>query len=307
MNLKEAYSILEIPQTATPDEAKKKYRELTKKYHPDVNKEAGAEEKFKKINEAYQVVSSGKSTDREEMHWNNAAQNPFTGFSQPMVDNISIHTTVSFKESVQGCKKEIKYNRKTKCKDCNGQGQTTLNNGCDKCGGRGQVTGRQGNMIFVQTCDKCYGRSQTLPCSACNMKGSVEAEASVNVTIPGGITDHNILRIAGMGHFAGYLFGQLEQNTDVHLHVRVTPEPGLRLEGTHVISNLEISLLEALQGCKKTVKTILGDKEIEIEPKSRHKDEVVIPHLGVNGVGDQKVILDVKYPSDVGSLINVLA
>jgi len=310
MNLKEAYSILEIPQTASPEEAKKKYRELTKKYHPDVNKDAGAEGKFKKINEAYQVVSSGKSTDREDMHWNQPQQNPFGGQAWQQVapvDNISLHTTISFRESIQGCKKELKFNRKTKCKDCHGQGQTTINNGCDKCGGRGQVTGRQGNMIFIQTCDKCFGKSQTLPCNTCSMRGSVEAETSINVTIPGGITDHNILRVAGMGHFAGYLFGQLEQHTDVHLHVRVTPESGLRLEGTHVISHLEVSLLEALQGCKKTVKTILGDKEIEIEAKSRHKDEVVIPHLGVNGVGDQKVILDVKYPSDVGSLIDILA
>ena len=66
MNLKEAYKILEIPQTATPEEAKKKYRELAKEFHPDVNKDAGAEAKFKKINEAYQVVSSGKGTDRED-------------------------------------------------------------------------------------------------------------------------------------------------------------------------------------------------------------------------------------------------
>ena len=66
MNLKEAYSILEIPQGTPPEDAKKKYRELTKKYHPDINKDAGAEDKFKKINEAYQVVSSGKSNDRAE-------------------------------------------------------------------------------------------------------------------------------------------------------------------------------------------------------------------------------------------------
>jgi DnaJ-class molecular chaperone len=89
--------------------------------------------------------------------------------------------------------------------------------------------------------------------------------------------------------------------------VRVTPEPGLRLDGINVVSDLEISLLDALRGCKKTVNTIQGDKEIEIQPQSRHKDEVVIPHLGVNGAGNQRVILDVKYPSNVGNLIDVLA
>lgn len=308
MNLKEAYSILEIPQTATPEEAKKKYRELTKKYHPDVNKEAGAEDKFKKINEAYQVVSSGKSTDREAQHWQqNGIHNPFNGqqvFIQP--ENIPIHTTISFKDSILGCKKEFKFTRKTKCPSCNGQGQITRNNGCDKCGGRGQVVSRQGNTVMIQTCDKCYGRMQTDPCTFCKTDGILDAEASINVSIPGGVQTGNVLRLSGMGNFAGFFMGQIEQHTDVHLHLTVTPEPGLRLDGNQVVSSLEISLLEALKGCKKSVKTILGSKEVDIKPKSKNKDEVIIPRLGVNGQGDQKVILDVTYPKDVSKLIDIL-
>lgn len=307
MNLKEAYTILEIPQTSTPEEAKKKYRELTKKYHPDINKESGAEDKFKKINEAYQCVSSGKGTDREEVQWQQA-NNPFNPFGRQTIyqaDNINIHTTISFKESVIGCKKTLKFNRKTKCKDCNGQGQTVLNNGCDKCGGKGQVTSQRGNMIFMQTCDKCYGRSQVNACTACNQNGVVDAEASIDVSIPGGVQNTNILRLGGMGHFVGN-FGPMEQHTDVHLHLSVTPEPGLTLDGNTVMSNISISLLEALQGCKKTINTIMGNKEIEIKPKSRNKDEVILPRFGVNRSGDQKIILDVQYPEDINILINSL-
>lgn len=307
MNLKEAYSILEIPQTATPDEAKKKYRELTKKYHPDVNKESGAEDKFKKINEAYQIVSSGKSTDREDVQWQSQGD-PFGQWrpTRQAVDNITLHTTISFKESVLGCKKELKFNRHAKCTDCNGAGQVRLNNGCTQCGGRGQVTGRQGHMVFVQTCPKCFGRVQTESCKTCNMNGTRQADVSINVTIPGGLQDGNVLRLAGMGHFAGAVFG-MEQYTDVHLHVRVTPAANLRLEGTDVVTDLEVSLVDALRGCTKKVKTIMGDKDIDVKPQSHNKDEVVIPRMGVNGVGNQRVILDVKYPKDVGGLIDFLS
>jgi len=312
MKLKEAYSILEISETATPEEAKKKYRELTKKYHPDVNKEAGAEDKFKKINEAYQVVSSGKSTDREDQvpRWGGQRSwDPFSGFQQRDVivpENIDVHTTISFKEAVLGCKKDIKFNRKTKCKDCNGNGEIVENNGCDKCGGRGQVVTRQGNMMMVQTCDKCYGRTKSKQCSACKGSSVQEAEVSIAVSIPGGVQTGNILRLAGIGNFAGHFLGSIEQHTDVHLYLTVTPEAGLRIDGNQVVSTLEISLLEALRGCKKSVKTVLGDKEVNIKPLSKNRDEVTIPRVGINGTGNQKVILDIMYPKDVTKLIDTL-
>jgi molecular chaperone DnaJ len=309
MNLKEAYSILEIPQTATPEEAKKKYRELTKKYHPDVNKEAGAEDKFKKINEAYQVVSTGKSTDREEMHWQNQSGgfDPFGNMRQQfrVHHHIELRTTLNFKDSILGCKQKLKFNRKTKCTHCNGAGQVLQNNGCEKCGGQGRIMIQQGTMVMIQTCDKCYGRVQSSPCTDCKSEGTLEAEASIDVTIPGGVQTGNVLRLSGMGNFAGSMMG-FDQHTDVHLHLNVTPDPDLRLDGQHVVSDLEISLIEALQGCKKTVKTIMGDKDITIGSKSKNKDEVLIPRLGVNRIGNQRVILNVKYPENIDRLIDFL-
>ena len=313
MNLKEAYSTLEIPQTSTPEEAKKKFRELSKKWHPDVNKDADAEAKFKKINEAYQVVSSGKSTDREDVQWQGAQQpfNPFGGhpFGQQRrtfnAQPINIKTTISFKESILGCEKDLKFNRNAKCASCDGAGEMAINNGCVVCGGKGQVVKRQGSMIFIQTCSKCNGQTQKKDCDTCKAKGVLETETSVRVSIPGGIVDGNILNLRGMGHFVGS-FGPMEQNSDTHLHVKVASEPGLSLEGTNVITTLELSLQEALQGCKKIVNTINGYQDIEVSPKTRNKDEVIIPHLGVNKTGNQRVILDVKYPENIPALIEFL-
>jgi len=308
MNLQQAYSILEIPQTSTPEEAKKKYRDLTKKFHPDVNKDPGAEDKFKKINEAYQIVSSGKGTDKEPLQWQRQSGfNPFGNQHQVhMAENIDLFCTISFKDAVLGCKKELKFNRNIKCKACNGQGEITLNNGCKKCGGRGQIIGKNGNMVFAQTCDSCFGKSETKSCSTCKNNGFVDSQASIEVNIIPGRQNGDILRLAGMGHYFG-AFGPFEQNTDAHLHITVTAEKDLFLDGMHVVTNLNISLLDAINGCKKTVKTIDGEKEVEVKPLSKNKEEVIVPKLGVNREGNQRVILEVQYPEDISSLVSALS
>jgi DnaJ-class molecular chaperone len=124
--------------------------------------------------------------------------------------------------------------------------------------------------------------------------------------VPAGTTNGSTLRLPGMGNFAGSFMGLADQHTDVFLHVTVTPDSDLTLNGQHVISYLTISLLDALQGCSRKVKTIHGEKEIQVKPQSRNRDEVIIPHHGVANAGDQKVILDVEYPKNTDKLIGVL-
>lgn len=307
MKLKEAREILNLSQNATPEEAKKRYREYTKLYHPDINKEHGAEDKFKKINEAYQCVSTGKDTERQE----NRPQQSWNPFNinfghEVQVMPTNLYTTISFKESVLGCKKELKFNRDGKCTGCNGLGQITLNNGCGKCNGRGTVTTQKGNMIFTQTCDKCFGRTNTEVCKNCNGNATINSDVVINVNIPGGVNSGNILRLSGMGSFIGSVFG-LDSFSDAHLHITVTPDSNLQINGRDVISNLEITLLEALQGCLKNVPTIHGLKEINIPTQSKNKEEIIIPNLGVNEEGSQRVILSVIYPENIDDIINILS
>lgn len=307
MNLKEAYSILELSPDAPADEAKKKYRDLTKKYHPDVNKDSGAEDKFKKINEAYKLVTTGE--DEQPHHFQSQSSwNPFAGFQRQQrveATHVELHTTISFKDSVFGCKQELKFSRNGKCDSCEGQGFIALNNGCDKCGGKGEVVQRQGNMIIVQTCSKCHGNTKSEKCKVCQGAAFQSTEVSVQVQIPGGVINGNILRLGGMGNYAGNFMGA-DQFTDAHLHINVESETDLSLVGNDVICNLEISLLEALRGCHKSVKTVIGSKDIVIKPKSRNKEEVIISHMGVGRIGNQRIILDVKYPDNTDKLISVL-
>ena len=310
MRITEAYKVLDVSPDISPEDLKKKYRELSKKYHPDLNKDPEAEDKFKKINEAYTLIQKGE--EEESMDFN-----PFSPFGSMFQrntkirqgSNIVISIDINFAESVLGTKKEISFHRKGKCDDCNGQGHSNIDNGCEKCKGKGQVTTRQDNMIFVQTCNKCMGRTKTKQCQSCNSSGTVESDVSLNVTIPGGVVEGNILRLAGMGNYLGTTsmgFMSEDRFTDVHLHIHVTAEEGLRLEGDTVISTLNISLLEALQGCRKTVKTVIGEKEVIVNPLSKNNEEIIIPRAGVKGLGNQKVILDVAYPKDTAKLISAL-
>jgi len=300
VNLQEAYKTLDLTPGTSKDDAKKKYRELTKKYHPDINKEPGAEDKFKKINEAYSCVQAGKGNEPQRQ-----SSNPFGRQTYHNQENIQLNVTISFAESILGCERHFKFNRKAKCNLCNGKGEINLHNGCDKCEGKGLIVTRQGNAIYSRTCDKCYGKTDTQSCNACNADGSVDTDTSIKVTIPGGVQSGNILQLAGMGHFVGS-FMHMDQRTDAHVHILVTPEPGLSLSGATVVCDLQLSLIDAIKGCKRTVKTVLGDKEVEIPAQSRNKDIVVIPNMGVNRVGDQNVVLDVRYSEQILNMIDKL-
>jgi molecular chaperone DnaJ len=161
-------------------------------------------------------------------------------------------------------------------------------------------------MIFTQTCDKCGGRTRTQSCTKCSSSGVVEADVSVQVNIPGGVVDGNVLRLGGMGNFVTHFMG-VEQYTDAHLAISVTPHESLKLVNNDVVLTIQIPLIEALVGCIKKVDTIDGIKDINIKPKSRNSEEVIMPNLGVNRLGSQRVVLDVRYPDDITDLVDHLS
>jgi molecular chaperone DnaJ len=314
MKLSEAYKIINLSSDATPEEVKKQYKKLAKEFHPDVNKAPDAEATFKKISEAYQTIQAGKD-EPPVADWggfNN--QHIYDIFNrngsgratkQHLSSNIDLYTTISFRDAVQGCKIEITYSRQIKCPHCQGSGNKPTNNGCKTCGGQGQVVSRNGSHVFIRTCSECLGRSQSNPCTNCSSTGLIETEASVHVSVPAAMVDGNVLRLQGMGNFAGTFMGLQDQYTDVHLRIKVTPEPGLRLEGKDVVSDLHLTLLDALRGCDTTISTIDGSKVIEVNAGIKNKEEIVLSVGGHNI--KHRVIVHVEYPANIDNLIDVLS
>lgn len=297
MNRSQAFQILELSNSASEDDIRKKYRELAKIYHPD-NKKTGSEEKFKQITNAYETLSK----KQESPHFNMPNMWNMNDFQHQEQSEIHLNITISFQESVLGATKEIKYSRQNKCPDCDGNGFIPLNNGCTHCNGSGRIINKQNFGVFISTCSHCHGNVQHKTCSQCHGAGTVEIELTLKVAIPPGVISSNILRLNNMGHYVGQ-FGPIEQYTDTLLHISVTPEEGLSLQGQDVISELNLTLNEAISGATKSVKTILGNQDINVPPLSKNKDHVVIPNLGVNKKGSHKVFLNIQYPSNIQDLL----
>lgn len=320
MNLKEAYKVLEVKENISDEDLRKHYRSLSKLYHPDVYKEDP--EKFKRINEAYQFIQENKNK-KQDVNFNQG--NPFSDFNvsdffnysnsfatQPRQQikfrkNPSIEINISFKDSVIGCTREIKYSRYLKCNTCNGSGVEIKGNGCGDCDGFGRIISRNGNMVYTTNCKKCLGHNvKRNNCKSCLKEGSIKDDVSLNINVPPGVEDKNKLRLQGMGNFSGQgIFG--DDYSDVFVCVNVEKNLNFKIENKNVVSNLNISLLNALKGQEIEVETMYGNKKINIIEKSRNKDEILVPGCGLNGTdGNHKFILNVEYPQNINDLIKLL-
>jgi len=182
------YEILEVSRDCSGAELKKAYRKLALKYHPDRNPgDKEAEEKFKLINEAYQVLS-----DEEKR-----------APGQKYALDFEMELTLQFNEAVFGCEKTVDIRYKTYCRDCQGTGaKDGKMSTCDYCGGQGQIVMRQGFMTFAQECPKCHGMGKKIEqkCPTCQGKGYEIKEESVTVKIPAGVDSGNRLRVPGHGN-----------------------------------------------------------------------------------------------------------
>ncbi len=317
MNINQAYQELGLSSSATPDEVKAKFRELSKQYHPD-NKKTGDEEKFKKINEAQRIINNPPPVQEPFESYSSGGFNfdfgdfPFNPFGggfknqkQRITSEIHLKTTISFEDSILGCKQHFSFPRIVKCDSCQGNGNSIINNGCAPCKGSGRVIKQSGGTIMVQTCPTCKGKVSTKSCEKCNGDGDIKTDYSVDVHIPGGVSSGNILRLNGRGNFVGS-FGNIDQYTNAFLEITVQPHANLRLEENTVVYDLSISLLEALEGVEKIVPTVLGDKNIDIPSLSKNKDEVILTGVGIERKGNQKIILNINYPDNIKDLIDVL-
>ena len=235
MNKRDYYEVLGVSKSATEAEIKSAFRKLAKQYHPDICKEANAEEKFKEIQEAYAVLSDETKRKQYDQYGHAAFQGGTGGagfdfsdfdFSDIFGDIFGggfgfnfggrtssraskgrdsvLRVNLDFEEAVHGCKKTINLDTLVKCEECSGLG----GNGeevCKTCHGNGTVTTEQktlfGSFMSRTTCPTCKGKGKTFKatCSKCRGTGKVKANKDIEVTIPAGVNTGNQLRLAGKG------------------------------------------------------------------------------------------------------------
>jgi len=300
MNKAEALKVLGFSTNDNPEEKeiKKAFKKKAVKLHPDVNKADDADDQFKKINEAQDVLLNPQPEPRHGRHPMEDFFNtgPRVHFSVPPIQkNIKI----SFKDSVLGCRHKVKVDKNSRCEDCK----------CKECDGRGAVnqTINRGNIMFSSTfsCQKCKGEGRNSDnCKTCSGKGLVFKTSEFSIKIPGGVTNGAVMQLRGFGNIESHN-GRLYPG-DIILVVNVEYDKDMRIQGTNVISNIEVSLLEALKGTTRKVKTILGETSLDIKKNTKHKDVVVIGRHGVERQGDHLFHINVIYPKNTDKLIEAL-
>ena len=330
------YDILGIGRNASDDEIKAAFRKLARQYHPDVNKEDGAEEKFKEINEAYGVLSDRDKRARydrfgkeglgnmggfrdytsdfgdifEELFGNLGGFGFSTGRSRRSPRrgrDLQMQINLTFEEAVFGVEKEIEFQREETCSHCNGNGAEpgTSPERCTTCNGQGEVRQvRQtflGQMVQTATCPTCNGRGETIssPCKTCRGNGLERKTVKKKVQIPAGVDRGTQIRLAGEGG-PGTLGGP---NGSLFLVLDVKPHKFFQRRDNDIILNLDINVAQAVLGAEIDVPTIDGDEKLSI-PAGTQPGKVFtmkgkgVPHVrSKNHRGNQKVIVNVAVPT----------
>ncbi len=334
MSKRDYYEVLGVSKTATDDELKTAYRRLAKKFHPDVNKESGAEDQFKEVTEAYNVLTDKQKRSAYDRFGHagvgGAGANPFEGFAgmggfsdifeqffggtaaqsgqQRRVQkgaDLKTTVTLSFKEAIFGCEKEVTINRYDTCGRCKGgrsePGSETVR--CDTCKGTGEIRRTQnsifGQFINVTTCDRCRGEGKIIvtPCKECRGEGRVRVSKPLMVKIPAGIDATRQIRITGEGEAGprGTLPGNL------YVGIVIKEDPIFRRKDNDILLELPLNIWQATLGDKLEVPTVDGAVEVEIKPGAQSGDvirlrEKGVPFLQGNGRGDQLVSLRLITP-----------
>jgi molecular chaperone DnaJ len=269
---KDYYQILEIPQNATPDDIKKAFRQLSLKYHPDKNPEGS--ERFKEINEAFQVLSdAGKRRTYDlqragafgSSNWSDdfftQTESFFNGFNfteeiferRDNIPGLNIEVELSLKEIVEGVKKTINYKRRTWCQSCSQHIKTCMN-----CGGSGYITTTSGNNMYQITqkhqCPNCKGsgniRQRTESCGTSCNDGFILEDWTVNIDIPKGVDETNMFKIRHAGHESNSRRGS---RGDVNIKITERIEDNYERIGSDIVITQNITYLELVKGVKKYV------------------------------------------------------
>ena len=322
------YESLGVARDASEDQIKKAYRKLARELHPDVNDAPEAQERFKAVTHAYEVLSDPEQRRNYDMGGNNAFGgsanfgfgdifDSFFGGGQrgprsrvERGQDALVRVDLTLREVVSGAQRSMDIDTAVLCKTCNGnccQPGSDLRT-CDVCRGAGQVQ-RQvrsllGNVLTSAPCNACQGYGQTIPnpCVDCRGQGRVRARRTLDLNIPGGVEDGLRLQMSGQGE-VGQAGGP---NGDIYVDISVRADEIFSRQGDDLVCTLEVPLHDAALGALIKVETFDGDEQLEIHPGHQTGEVIVlkgkgVKHLRSNGRGDLLVKLQVLTPTKMDS------
>ncbi|HZO83698.1 MAG TPA: molecular chaperone DnaJ [Verrucomicrobiae bacterium] len=338
MAKRDYYEILGVAREAGEEEIKKSYRKLALKYHPDRNPgDKAAEESFKEVGEAYEILSDPQKRAAYDQY-GHAAFDPRSrgfrgggGFHDPFelfrevfgggsifdelfgggrVDptapqrgaDLRYDLEIAFEESAHGTEKEITFTKLDACDTCRGSGQEAGSKvkTCPTCGGRGQVVTSRGFFSIAQTCSRCGGAGRVIekPCRDCRGSGRRERRANVKIRIPAGVDTGTRLRVGGAGE--GGVRGGPPGDLAVVLHVK--SHEIFERQGDDLFCEVPINFAQAALGAEIQVPTLGGKADLKVPAGTQPGTVFSLKGKGVKnvqgyGYGDLHVRLLVEVPT----------
>ena len=339
MSKRDYYEVLGLSKGASKDEIKKAYRKLARQYHPDVNNEPGADEKFKEISEAYEVLSD----DEKKAHYDQFGHvDPNQGFGGGFTSDfggfggfedifssffgggtrrtdpngprkgsdLEYTMTINFEEAAFGGEKEVQVTKEENCENCHGSGAKpgTSQETCSTCKGSGQVTIEQstpfGRIVNRRTCTTCKGSGKMIKekCTVCRGRGRIDKKTTLKIKIPAGVDNGQQIRLAGKGE-AGMNGGPAG---DLYVAFRVKPHEIFVREDDDVYLDMPITFVQAALGSEIEVPTLEGKVMLKIPAGTQTGTKFRLRGKGIQNVhgrgkGDQHVIVKVVVPKKLSS------
>jgi len=330
------YEVLGVARNASADDLKRAFRKKAMEFHPDRNKEPDAEEKFKEVTRAYEVLSDADTRARYDRFGHagvDGAPGPqgfegfgsFDGFGDIFdaffggsrarrrrgpVRGGDIRATLdlTFEEAVFGVDKELSYSRAERCQDCNGAGaaEGTQPTTCPECNGAGELRRSQqsifGQFVNVVVCGRCEGEGRIItdPCATCRGTGRVKHQRTISVKVPAGVEAGQQIRLTGEGEVG--VRGGEAGNLYVALQVRRHAQ--FERVDNHVLLELPVNIAAATLGTTVTIPTLDGEMELEVPAGTQSGDDFVlrgkgVPNLRATGRGDMVVRVTVVVPQQL--------
>jgi molecular chaperone DnaJ len=301
---RDLYSVLGVDKKASPEDIKKAYRKLARRYHPDRNPgDARAEERFKEVSAAYDVLGDAdkrKQYDRGTLFGGfgtgagragGAGGFDASSFGDILSDlfgrnreagrqprgpraergrDLEAEVTITFAQAMDGAQVPLSVPTATTCATCHGTGARpgTTPKICPRCQGRGIESQGQGLFSISQPCSRCGGSGTVIedPCPTCQGEGAVRTVKRYRVNIPAGVREGSRVRLAGKGE-PGRNDGP---PGDLYVVTHVEPSPVFQRKGDHLEVEVPLTIPEAIRGAEVEVPTLRGRKRLRVPAGTKH-------------------------------------